>query len=184
MKTTNTIIIIDLEATCWNGPVPKGQIHEIIEIGICLLNTETAEISKNKGILIKPEWSEVSPFCTELTTITQELLDQEGISFTEACETLRTEYLGHHYTWASYGQYDLNMMKKQCSFRGIEYPLSQNHINVKELFAQTKSLRKKVGMKGALGILEIPLEGTHHRGVDDAKNIAKILNWCLTQNES
>ncbi|MBQ4820723.1 3'-5' exonuclease [Aquimarina sp. MMG016] len=179
MKTINTIIIIDLEATCWNGPVPAGQVSEIIEIGICLLDTETGAISKNQGILVKPERSEVSPFCTELTTITQELLDKEGVSFETACEMLRTEYRGYEYTWASYGQYDLNMMKKQCSFRGIEYPLSKNHINVKELFAKTKGLRKKVGMKGALGILDIPLEGTHHRGVDDAKNIAKILDWCL-----
>lgn len=70
-------------------------------------------------------------------------------------------------------------MKKQCSFRGIDYSLSQDHINVKELFASTKGLKKKVGMKGALGILGIPLEGTHHRGVDDARNIAKILDWCL-----
>ncbi len=179
MKTTNTIIIIDLEATCWNGPIPEGQVSEIIEIGICLLDTQTGSISKNEGILVKPERSKVSPFCRELTTITQELLDKEGISFEAACEMLRTQYSGHKYTWASYGQYDLNMMKRQCSYRGIEYPLSQNHINVKELFSKVKGLRKKVGMKGALGILEIPLEGTHHRGVDDAKNIAKILHWCI-----
>ncbi|WP_299434296.1 3'-5' exonuclease [uncultured Aquimarina sp.] len=183
MKTTNTIIIIDLEATCWNGPIPKGQVNEIIEIGICVLNTETREISKNRGILIKPERSEVSPFCTELTTITKELLDQEGVSFIEACEILRTEYQGHQHTWASYGQYDLNMIKKQCNYREIEYPLSQNHINVKELFTETKGLRKKTGMKGALGMLDIPLEGTHHRGVDDAKNIAKILDWCIQQQK-
>lgn len=184
MKTTNTIIIIDLEATCWNGPIPKGQVNEIIEIGICILNTETGEISKNQGILIKPERSVVSSFCTELTTITQDLLIQEGIPFMKACEILRTQYLGHQYTWASYGQYDLNMMKKQCNFREIEYPLSQNHINVKELFTETKGLRKKVGMKGALDMLNIPLEGTHHRGVDDAKNIAKILDWCIEQQNS
>jgi inhibitor of KinA sporulation pathway (predicted exonuclease) len=30
-------------------------------------------------------------------------------------------------------------------------------------------------MAGALSELNIPLEGTHHRGVDDAKNIAKTL---------
>jgi inhibitor of KinA sporulation pathway (predicted exonuclease) len=30
-------------------------------------------------------------------------------------------------------------------------------------------------MAGALNILDIPLEGTHHRGIDDANNIAKIL---------
>ena len=51
--------------------------------------------------------------------------------------------------------------------------------NVKELFYDLKGLKKKVGMNGALEILQIPLEGTHHRGVDDAKNIAKILHWCL-----
>ncbi|MDH7447739.1 3'-5' exonuclease [Aquimarina sp. 2201CG14-23] len=183
MKSTNTIIIIDLEATCWNGPIPKGQVSEIIEIGICILNTDTGTISKNQGILIKPERSKVSAFCTELTTITQELLDQEGISFANACEILRTEYCGHQYIWASYGQYDLNMMKKQCRVRKIEYPLSQNHINVKTHFAQTKELQKKVGMKGALNILNIPLEGTHHRGINDAKNIAKILRWSLLQKE-
>jgi len=150
MKTTKNIIIIDLEATCWNGPVPQGQLNEIIEIGICTLNTETSEISKNKGILIKPERSKVSPFCTELTTITQELLDAEGVTFSEACKMLRTE-------------------------------LSQNHMNVKQLFFETKGLQKKVGMKGALDILNTPLEGTHHRGIDDAKNIAKILDWCNLQ---
>ncbi|MEW7293147.1 exonuclease domain-containing protein [Aquimarina sp. 2304DJ70-9] len=179
MKTTNTIIIIDLEATCWNGSVPQGQISEIIEIGICLLDTQTGTISKNHGILVKPEKSEVSPFCTELTTITQEMLDEEGISFEAACEMLRIQYNSTEYTWASYGQYDLNMMKKQCLDIGVDYPLSQNHINVKVLFSKVKGLRRRVGMKGALGILEIPLEGTHHRGVDDARNIAKILDWCL-----
>lgn len=36
-------------------------------------------------------------------------------------------------------------------------------------------------MAGALALLNIPLEGTHHRGVDDAKNIAKILNKVLDE---
>ena len=179
MKTTDKIIIIDLEATCWKGPVPQGQVNEIIEIGICVLDTKTGIISKNEGILIKPERSTVSPFCTELTTITQELLDQEGVSFEQACNELRIQYNSYQYTWASYGAYDLDMLKQQCKFRGLDYPMAENHINVKTLFTEVKGLKRKVGMKGALGILEIPLEGTHHRGVDDANNIAKILDWCL-----
>ena len=179
MDTTDNILIIDLEATCWNGPVPHGQVNEIIEIGICILDAYTGEISMPKGILIKPERSTVSPFCTELTTITQDLLDQEGISFEDACDIVREEYEGHYNTWASYGDYDRNMMQRQCKIRNIDYPLSQDHINVKRLFYEIKNLRKKVGMKGALNILNIPLEGTHHRGVDDAKNIAKIMDWCL-----
>jgi inhibitor of KinA sporulation pathway (predicted exonuclease) len=29
----------------------------------------------------------------------------------------------------------------------------------------------------------MPLEGTHHRGIDDARNIAKILSWIFRQTE-
>jgi inhibitor of KinA sporulation pathway (predicted exonuclease) len=181
MKTTDKIIIIDLEATCWQGEIPKGQVNEIIEIGICELDTVSGRITKNKGILVKPEYSKVSPFCTELTTITKELLDKEGVSFEDAIDMLHQDYQADQYTWASYGQYDLNMLKKQCAFRKLDYPMGSHHINVKELFGEVKGLKKTVGMNGALEILKIPLEGTHHRGVDDAKNIAKILHWCLNQ---
>lgn len=182
MKTTDKIIIIDLEATCWEGDQAKNQKSEIIEIGICVLDVKDGTISQNEGILVKPKWSTVSPFCTELTTITQDMLDNDGITFSEACKLLRTQYNADKYTWASYGAYDLNMMKEQCYQKNVDYPLSQDHINVKILFSQVRGLKGKVGMAGALGILDIPLEGTHHRGKDDAKNIAKILYWCL-QNE-
>lgn len=181
MKTTDRILIIDLEASCWDGPVPPGQVNEIIEIGACMLDTATGAITQSEGILVVPEYSEISTFCTALTTITQELLNREGIDFKTACNKLRTDYNAHQYTWASYGAYDLKMMQAQCKMRKLDYPLSRDHINVKELFAQTKGLNKKTGMNGALEILGIPLEGVHHRGVDDAKNIAKILHWCLQQ---
>lgn len=179
MKTTDTILIIDLEATCWKGEIPEGEKHEIIEIGICELNKHTGEITKNKGILVKPTQSKVSSFCTELTTITQELLDTEGVSFEEAIAILKEDYQSDQFMWASYGQYDLNMLKRQCKAQKVVYPLSNQHINVKEFFAETKGLSHKVGMNEALEILDIPLEGTHHRGVDDVKNIAKILHWCF-----
>lgn len=179
MKTTDKIIIIDLEATCWKGQIPDGEVNEIIEIGLSVLDTVSGEISKNQGILVKPQYSKVSDFCTELTTITQELLDKEGILFEEAIEKLIDEYHPDLYTWASYGAYDLNMLQKQCRKFGVDYPMGNDHINVKVLFAKTKGLTKPTGMNGALHILKIPLEGTHHRGIDDAKNIAKILNWCL-----
>ncbi|MGX7666517.1 exonuclease domain-containing protein [Flavobacterium pedocola] len=181
MKTTDKIIIIDLEATCWQGTVPKGQENEIIEIGLAVLDVATGEVSKNQGILIRPQRSEVSPFCTELTTITSELLEQEGILFEEAIEKLVDEYSPDQYTWASYGQYDLNMLKRQCKSFGIPYPMGDEHINVKTTFADVYGLQKPTGMNGALHVLELPLEGTHHRGVDDARNIAKILHWVLSR---
>lgn len=179
MKTTHKIIVIDLEATCWEGQPPKGQVNEIIEIGICMLDTATGDITGNKGILVRPERSAVSGFCTRLTTITPAMLAADGVPFDQACKGLRSTYEAQQYTWASYGAYDLKMMSAQCRMRNVDYPLSQDHINVKELFVQRRGLSRKLGMNGALEELGIPLEGTHHRGVDDARNIAKILWWCL-----
>jgi inhibitor of KinA sporulation pathway (predicted exonuclease) len=173
------VIIVDIEATCWNGANPEGMESDIIEIGICMLNVQTGEISDNRGILVKPERSTIGTFCTELTTITPEMVAQDGVSFNEACSVLKKQYLSSSYAWASFGAYDLKQIQRQCSAMGIGFPFGPSHINVKTLFALKKKLGHEQGMAGALELLSIPLEGVHHRGVDDAKNIAKILRWIL-----
>ena len=81
------IIVVDIECTCWEGDPPDGQENEIIEIGVCRLRPDTGERFGKRSILVKPERSVVSPFCTELTSLTQEQVDT-GISFTEACAYL------------------------------------------------------------------------------------------------
>ena len=95
-KNLNKIIVIDVEATCWDSKPPSGERSEIIEIGICVLDcTERnkalrafksgvgfdidVEIprpvrEKRRSILVIPKYSNVSEFCTSLTTTTQELL--------------------------------------------------------------------------------------------------------------
>jgi inhibitor of KinA sporulation pathway (predicted exonuclease) len=92
VKTTDNILIIDLEATCWDDRPPRGQESEIIEIGVCIMDAKTGKISQNEGILVKPQYSKVSPFCTELTSITQKMLDDEGILLEDALDILRAEY--------------------------------------------------------------------------------------------
>lgn len=174
-KLLDKIVVVDVEATCWNGPTPEGMFSDIIEIGICLLDPVTGEISDNRGILVKPERSEISDFCTELTTITPEMIAKEGISFKDACALLRKDYLTQSRAWASFGAYDLKQFQRQCGDLGVGYPFGPSHLNVKPLFALKKRLGHEVGMAGALDKLGIPLEGTHHRGIDDSRNIAKIL---------
>ena len=178
-KLLDKILIVDIEATCWNGNPPEGMTSDIIEVGICMLDVKTGEISDKRGILIKPERSTVSDFCTELTTITPEMISEEGISFKEACAILRKEYQSQSRSWASYGAYDLKHFQRQCAELGVGYPFGPSHINVKTLFALKRKMNHETGMAGALDGLSIPLEGTHHRGVDDANNIAKILHWIL-----
>jgi inhibitor of KinA sporulation pathway (predicted exonuclease) len=175
-RLLDKIIVVDIEATCWEGKIPEGSSNDIIEIGVCLLDVQTGEVSDSKGILVIPERSSISGFCTQLTTITQEMISQDGITFKEALGILRDDYCSTSRAWASFGAYDLNQFKRQCSEMNLSYPFGPSHINVKTLFALKNKLNHEVGMAGALDFLKIPLEGTHHRGVDDAKNIAKILH--------
>jgi len=175
METTDEIIIIDLEATCWEGDGDyQRRRSEIIEIGVCKMDADSGEIIKSEGILVKPVQSEISAFCTRLTSITPQMVERDGISLKEACQKLGEQYLSKQLTWASYGAYDRTMLTEQCTRFGVAYPMSRQHINVKVFFSEVYKLGKGIGMAGALRMLNLPLEGTHHRGVDDAKNIAKI----------
>lgn len=182
-RKLDQIIVVDIEATCWEGKLPAGEENEIIEIGICTLDIASGKRLEKESILVKPERSRVSPFCTQLTTLTQEQVDQ-GISFVEACAILKEKYLSKERVWASYGDYDRNQFEKQCQARFIDYPFGSRHINVKTLVAVMYGLPREVGMAGALEVLNLPLDGTHHRGVDDAWNIAGILSKLLLQNRA
>lgn len=168
------ILVVDIEATCWQGNPPPGQESEIIEVGLCLLDTASGQPREKRSILVRPQRSRVSPFCTRLTTLTQADVDQ-GISFGEACTILENQYHSKRRIWASYGNYDRQQFQRDCAASGVPYPFSDHHINVKALFAKTHGLRRRVGMARALKMLNLPLAGTHHRGHDDAWNIAHIL---------
>ena len=172
-KRLDHLLVVDVEATCWEGDPPAGQLNEIIEIGICLLEIPTLYRLDKRSILVRPERSTVSDFCTQLTTITPEMV-QNGKSFQEACSILRKEFRSEERAWASYGDYDRTQFEKQCRHTGTVYPFGRTHLNVKSLLALAYGLPNEIGMSQALELMGLPLEGTHHRGHDDAWNIAAV----------
>jgi len=173
-KLLDQILVIDIEATCWEGQPPPRQESEIIEIGICVLDIRSRRRVEKRSILVRAERSRVSPFCTKLTTLTQEEVDT-GITFREACRILKKEYVSKKRVWASYGDYDRRKFERQCAVREMSYPFGPTHINVKNLFALKYRLQREAGMAQALKAAGLPLEGVHHRGGDDAWNIANLL---------
>ena len=179
-KKLDHILVVDLEATCWDGDPPAGETSDIIEIGICPLEVATGKRLEKRSLLVRPDRSSISPFCTSLTTLTAEQV-AAGIPFAEACAVLRKQYQARDRVWASFGDYDRNQFQRQCVELGVPYPFGTRHINVKTLFALSRGLPGEVGMAQALEMLRIPLEGTHHRGHDDAWNIAGILVTMLNK---
>ena len=174
-RKLDQILVVDIEATCWPGPTPEGQQSEIIEIGVCPLDVVTGDLLEKRSILVRPERSKVSEFCTELTGLTQKQVMNKGLPFNKACALLEREYGSKKRMWASYGDYDRNQFERQCEARGVSYPFSSSHMNVKSLVGVIYALPYEVGMLRALEIMGIEMEGTLHRGSDDAWNVARIL---------
>ena len=177
-KKLDQIVVIDVESTCWEGAPPDGEESEIIEIGVYMLDVASGERAGQEDILVRSTHSRVSAFCTGLTTLTQEQVDA-GVPFAEACARLQRQYGTKDRVWASYGDYDRRQFERQCAVFGVPYPFGPGHLNVKTLFALVRALPREVGMDEALRMLAVPLEGTHHRAHDDARNIARILSKLL-----
>lgn len=173
-EETARLNVVDVEATCWDGAPPQDQVNEIIEIGLTVVDLVTRARLTRHRILVRPQQSTVSPFCTELTGLSQAEVDN-GISFADACAMLTAEHQAGVLAWASWGEYDRKQFQRQCQTTGTPYPFGDRHLNAKTLFAAEHGLRRPVGMDQALTIASLPLEGRHHRGDDDAWNIAALV---------
>jgi inhibitor of KinA sporulation pathway (predicted exonuclease) len=172
------ILVIDLESTCWQGQPPPGQRSEIIEIGLCMLDVHTLRRLEARSMILRPEQSQVSDYCTSLTTLTPADV-AAGISLREACRILHDEYAAGRRLWASFGDYDRKKFEDECRMKHVAYPFGDAHLNVKNLFAIVYRLPHEVELDRVLDLLGWSMEGTYHRGDADAWNIARVLAHIL-----
>jgi inhibitor of KinA sporulation pathway (predicted exonuclease) len=169
-------LIIDLEATCSDdGTVPRDEM-EIIEIGAVMQNAHTFEVESEFQTFVNPvRHPNLTDFCTSLTGIVQEQV-AGAPSFHEALEALKQWMQAFpDALFCSWGNYDRNQFIQDCEFHGLTYPFGPEHLNLKAKFAETVGRRKQAGIAGALRHLGMTFEGSRHRGIDDARNIARIV---------
>ncbi len=172
-------LVIDLEATCDDrGSVPKHEM-EIIEIGAVLVDAHTLSAVDEFQTFIKPvRHKELTPFCTQLTSITQGDVNDAPL-FTDAMLALRRFINGRDALFSSWGDYDRNQFDLDARYHRVSLPFGGRHWNIKKSFSEALGETKRYGMSGALSRVGLPLVGTHHRGIDDARNIAKLVPWAL-----
>ncbi len=166
-------IILDLEATCWKDRDLNKQ-NEIIEIGAVKINEQGESIGEFCEF-IRPKLNPIlSDFCKELTTIQQEDIDNAD-TFDLVIKRFKSWInIDEPYVLCSWGFYDKKQFEKDCDLYNLDIDWLTNHISVKQQYAKIKNLKKPIGMGVALKKENLPLDGTHHRGIDDARNIAKI----------
>lgn len=171
-------IVVDLEASCWDEPRPKDDM-EIIEIGAVRLDGELRVVDEFDSFVRPVAEPKLSSFCTALTSIIQADVDASDpfpVVFPRFLAWIGTE----PYRLASWGFFDVRQFRLDCRRHGLAFPehFETDHLNLKEEFAKWKGVRR-CGMAKALDHLGLPLEGTHHRGIDDARNIVRIAQIML-----
>ncbi len=181
-------LVLDLEATCCDlsglspgerESIPREQM-ETIEIGAVMVESKTlGAISEFQTFTRPVTHPKLTEFCTQLTSITQGDVDNAP-GFEEAMESFEQWLTNYpNYLFCSWGKFDQHQIKKDCRLHEIPFPLGRKHFNLKTRFARSQRLKERVPMPQALDLIQAPLEGTLHRGIDDARNLVKLLPYAL-----
>lgn len=182
-----TIVVLDFEATCQPGGAPQPQ--EIIEFPSVLVSLRDRVVVEDVfSSFVRPvHHPQLSEFCTALTTIRQQ--DVDGAPpFLEVLAAHQAWLWGHglmgdeggeRSALVTCGDWDLaTMLPVQCAASGLAVSalprVYRRWINIKKVFLGAVKGVKSLGMPSMLRALGLELEGTHHRGIDDCRNIARI----------
>jgi len=155
---------------------------KIIEIGAAVIEVNSAKILNKLQLYIQPVVNpQLTPFCINLTGIEQSDVENAPY-FYDALNQFsdwlsdQTDLIG----WASWGAYDRNQFEQDCKRHQQSNPLTQfNHLNLKTAYAAATQSRSK-GMANAFKEQNQDMIGSHHSGLDDAINIARLIK--LTPN--
>jgi len=167
-------IVFDLEATCWEGQ-PKLKKQETIEIGALLLNPY-GEIKGSFNRFIRPVVHPyLSNYCVSLTSIRQEQVDRAD-KFLAVIEDFQDWacIFDEDYVLCSWGEFDQEILINDCHLHDVEADWLDQYANLKKQYQQIKGLHKQKGLKSAVNAEGFEFTGTHHRAIDDAKNLTKI----------
>lgn len=175
----NIIVIYDTEATCWGKADGTSswwsedwQEPEIIQISAIKVETSNfTEVGEPFDVFIKPTINpELSPYCTALTSITDERLDNEGLSFLEAskrfnayCSAHTPHSYGGDHTVMNYNREELYKLEADIvAFTGA---------NIRELFLKLDPATKGVNSGALSAHFQLAFKANQHYALDDCRSI-------------
>jgi len=187
-------LVIDFEATCGKS-IARHQM-EIIEFPMVLVDARMfpAQVVPECEfqVYVKPVINpKLTPFCTDLTKITQAQVDK-GVSFCQAFFQIQKRIIDWHLLGKSVcvvtcGDWDFKTMFPTQLLH--TYATTGHKVPYPSMFKKWCNISYVVknyfggsgGMKSMLNILDIPLTGCHHSGIDDCHNTAKVVVHVLNE---
>lgn len=199
----DVLIALDFEATCDDDDaciatgveslVPRTK-QEIIEFPFVALNTKTLEIEQKVQHYVKPKNTPITAFCTELTGITSDTTDC-GVSLAVSVQAL-VDYVeqqiigkGRTFCLVTHGSWDLWVqLRREAPEKNINLPnWMMRYYDLRKLYKQWKTetgsrFFGKTSLPAICDVMNIPMMGRLHSGLDDSMMITSILRKILEAN--
>ncbi|SCU66363.1 phosphotransferase, putative [Trypanosoma equiperdum] len=192
----DTYMVLDFEATCERHQ--RLEVPEVIEFPIVLVDARNGNTISEFQQYVRPVVNpQLSQFCTELTGITQSVVDRASTFpdvFTAAMNYLHQNNCGEteinkRYLPVTCGDWDLKTMLpiqvKACIQQGFTVnvpPSLRRWFNIKQYMQRVLSpgLGQTVSqpirdLPDMMSVLGLEMKGRHHSGIDDCRNIAAVL---------
>ncbi|MCB9523689.1 MAG: exonuclease domain-containing protein [Myxococcales bacterium] len=176
----------DLEATCWRADehpelaARQRDEAEIIEIGAVRLDPHTlTEVDRFERLVRPVRHPTLSAFCTQLTGISQALVDAEGVPFAQAYAELMA-WMGptQAVDLAAWGIFDHRQLERQAAELGAEAPGWTPHnikVHCSDWLRWTTGKSARFGQAQALQALGLPPGERPHRALSDALDVVRVL---------
>ncbi|CAK9013673.1 unnamed protein product [Durusdinium trenchii] len=188
--------IVDFECTCVRHTTERKFKHEIIEFPVVFLNAKTLEVDLEFHRYVRPtEKPELTDFCRELTGIQQAWVDEADtidVVLRDFYGFLEEHSLFHRpsegkrcFSFCTDGPMDIQgFLKRETRRKGMCLRACwQTFIDVKRVFGAAFKM-KPCGLQEMLASRNLHFQGRPHSGLDDSRNIARLVAELLREGHA
>ncbi len=187
IKNRRHLIFLDLEGTQFT--------HEMIALGAVKVDINRTgkilSIHKGMKVLVKPQ-GKIGTFVTNLTGITKEQIDQDGIAFADALIQLK-KYCGLTFSrsvFVTFGNHDLRIVMQSLAHNptanaDIAKYICRNDIDMSATLAQyiKDGNNNPLSLMNYLKVFGVTPEGVAHDPLWDAKNLVLLYQAVMQKKD-
>lgn len=185
------VMVYDLEHTSWPGYMEAGfsmdgKNREIIQIGAVLLDAANGfqELAAFQVLVKTVFHPELSDYIIELTGITQQQVDQDGVPFADALARFAAFVSDGSAVTTSNGD-DSKTIAENCALHGLEMPRAfHDFVDMRRLFAETLEMSESaVNSNEVPGLFGLDVVEAAHDALGDSRALAAALRHLRIKGE-
>jgi inhibitor of KinA sporulation pathway (predicted exonuclease) len=183
--TEDKAVIFDLEFTSWPGSNERNwslpeEDREVIQIGATKIEmTGSMREVDSFQILVRPQKNPIlSDYFVDLTSITQEKVEREGVLFPLALSRF-INFIGELPVDISSNGADEEVIEENCQIHGIAFPsIFAKAIDLEDYFSNILGISKRDCISGELPrLFGLNNNKKLHDALGDARSISQALRY-------